>query len=77
MCSAEFHAFYVLRRCDGRGFVSTEDGETFQTVASRQLASAFCSHLVHNVRRDAERQIGARFRLVRVSGELPRHAAYH
>ena len=42
----------------------TDDGETFDTTAPRDAASAFCSHLALAVREQVEEITGVRYRLV-------------
>lgn len=55
---------YFLRRAGSRDYVRTDDGENFDVTASRDRASAFCSHSAQHVREHVEELTGVRYRLV-------------
>lgn len=56
--------FYFLRRIDGRGYVVTDDGENFDVVPHRHLATAFCADHAPMVARLLHDLTGVRHRLV-------------
>lgn len=66
---------YFLRRTGSGDYVRTDDGETFDVAAPRELASAFCSHVAPRVRATVEKITGKRYQMVLVG--LNAHDACH